>query len=141
MGDRNSHKMINSNETCVTVAISDLIISERIYFNLDQKPRFKKVLFFSRNASKLYNPPNINIKLQRSPRYYSWLEHAKELEHDKERSRDFKTVISWWQFYNIQNSYVENIGFRSNIPLAILLLFDCQGYLDDEGGKYGTFIC
>ena len=44
MGDNNTKKMINFDETYLTVAISDLIISEGLSFNLSQKPRFKKVL-------------------------------------------------------------------------------------------------
>ena len=44
MGDKNTQKMMTSNETCLTVAIADLIISEGLSFNLSQKPRFKKVL-------------------------------------------------------------------------------------------------
>ena len=34
MGDNNTQKMIPSNETHLTVAIADLIISEGIYFNI-----------------------------------------------------------------------------------------------------------
>ena len=44
MGDHNTEKMMTSKETRLTVAISDLIISEDLYLNLAQKPRFKKVL-------------------------------------------------------------------------------------------------
>ena len=58
MGDNNTQKMMTSNETCLTVAISDLIISEGLSFNLSQKPRFKKVLELSKTVSKFYQPPN-----------------------------------------------------------------------------------
>ena len=50
--------MMTSNETRLTVAITDLIISEDLSFNLSQKPRFKKMLDFSRTVSKFYQPPN-----------------------------------------------------------------------------------
>ena len=53
----NSQKLITSNDNCLTIAISDLIISEGLYFNLDQKPRFKKLLELSRNVLKTYIPP------------------------------------------------------------------------------------
>ena len=53
--------MITSNETCLTVAIAGHIISDGLYFNLSQKPRFKKVLDLSRNVSKTYIPLNRNI--------------------------------------------------------------------------------
>ena len=46
------------NETRLTVAIIDLIISEGPSLNLSQKPRFKKVLDLEKNVSKSYQPPN-----------------------------------------------------------------------------------
>ena len=49
---------MTSNETRLTVLISDLIISEGLYFNLSQKPRFKNVLDLARTVSKCYQPPN-----------------------------------------------------------------------------------
>ena len=49
---------MTSNETRLTVAIADLIISEGLSFNLSQKPRFKKVLELARTVSKCYQPPN-----------------------------------------------------------------------------------
>ena len=58
MGDSNTQKMMTSNETRLTVAIADLIISEGLSFNLSQKPRFKKVLELARTVSKCYQPPN-----------------------------------------------------------------------------------
>ena len=50
--------MMTSNETYLTVAIADLIISEGSSFNLAQKPRFKNLLDLARNVSKIYQPPN-----------------------------------------------------------------------------------
>ena len=58
MGDHNTQKIITYNETRLTVAITDLIISEGLYFNLAQKPTFKKVLDLARIFSKGYQPPN-----------------------------------------------------------------------------------
>ena len=58
MGDNNTQKMMTSNETCLTFAIADLIISEGLSFNLAQKPRFKKVLELAKYASIRYQPPN-----------------------------------------------------------------------------------
>ena len=46
------------NETRLTVAMADLIISEGLSFNIYQKPRFKKVLELARTVSKCYQPPN-----------------------------------------------------------------------------------
>ena len=57
MGDNNTHKMMTSNETCLTVATADIIISEGLSFNIFQKPRFKKVLDLERTSSKSYQPP------------------------------------------------------------------------------------
>ena len=58
MGDNNAQKMMTSNETHLTVAIADLIISEGLSFNLSQNPRFKKVPELARTISKCYQPPN-----------------------------------------------------------------------------------
>ena len=52
---------MTSNETRLIVAIAGLIISEGLFFNLSQKPRFKKVLDLARNVSKCYKPPNRNL--------------------------------------------------------------------------------
>ena len=46
---------MTSNETLLRVAIADFIISEGLYFNLTQKPRFKKVPDLERSASKSIN--------------------------------------------------------------------------------------
>ena len=52
---------MSSNETCLAVAIADLIISEGPSFNIAQKLRFNNILYLARNISKVYNPPNIKI--------------------------------------------------------------------------------
>ena len=52
---------MTSNETRLTVAIADLIISEGLSFNLSQKPRLKKVLDLERTMSKIYQTLNIKI--------------------------------------------------------------------------------
>ena len=41
MGDHHTHKMMTSNETHLTEAIADLVISEGLSFNQAQEPRFK----------------------------------------------------------------------------------------------------
>ena len=58
MGDNNTQKMKTSNETHLTVAIADLIISEGISFNISKKPRLNRVLDLARTVSKSYHPPN-----------------------------------------------------------------------------------
>ena len=58
MCDNNTQKMMNSNDTCLTVSIYDLIISEGISFKISQKTRFKNVLDLERTVPKSYNPPN-----------------------------------------------------------------------------------
>ena len=51
--------------TRLTLAITDLNISEGLSFNLAQKYRFKKVLALAINVSKDYQPPNRMI----TPKY------------------------------------------------------------------------
>ena len=52
MGDNNTQKMMTSNETHLTVAITDLNIYEGLYFNISQKPRLKKVLDLKKKCVK-----------------------------------------------------------------------------------------
>ena len=47
---------MTSNEIRLTVAITDLIISEGLSFNISHKYRFKKVIDLARIASKSYQP-------------------------------------------------------------------------------------
>ena len=61
MGDHNTHKMMNSNDTRLTVAIFYTTLSEDLSLNLAQKPRFKKVLDLARNVSNFDQPPNKNL--------------------------------------------------------------------------------
>ena len=49
---------MTSNETRLTLAISNLTIYEGISFSVYQKPRFKKVFDLARTMPKLYQPPN-----------------------------------------------------------------------------------
>ena len=51
---------MTSNYTCLTLAVSDLIIYKDIYFNLSLKTQLKKILDMAINMSKVYQPPNIN---------------------------------------------------------------------------------
>ena len=51
-------KIITSNDTCLTISISDIFISEGLPFNIPQKPGFKKVLELSKKLSNTYIPPN-----------------------------------------------------------------------------------
>ena len=59
--DHNTQKVLTFNETCVAVSISDLFISEGLYFYIAQKPRAKKVLYLAIKFSKGYQPPNRNL--------------------------------------------------------------------------------
>ena len=61
MRDNNTQKMMTSNETRLTVAITDIIVYEGLSFNISQKPRFKKVLDLERNVSKCFQPSNRNL--------------------------------------------------------------------------------
>ena len=53
MGDHNTHKIMTSIETRLTVAISSPIISEGLSFSLAQKPCFKKVIDLAKNVKRL----------------------------------------------------------------------------------------
>ena len=62
--DGNSQKSITSSETCITIAIADLIISEGFSSNIFQKHIFKEVLELARNVSKTFIPHNRNLILK-----------------------------------------------------------------------------
>ena len=53
--------MLTSSETCVTVEIADLIISEGMSLNIYRKHLFKEFLDLESNVSKSYNPPNSKL--------------------------------------------------------------------------------
>ena len=59
--DVNDQKLITSNDTRLTIAIADLIISEGLPFNPSQKTIFNNSLELSRNVLKTYIPPNRKI--------------------------------------------------------------------------------
>ena len=55
MGEHKIQNMMTSNETHLTVEISDIIISEGLSFNVDQKPRFDKLIDLAINLSNVIN--------------------------------------------------------------------------------------
>ena len=59
--DGNSQRPISSNETRLTIDIYDIIILEGLFFNLSQKPGFKKLMEFASNISKNYIHTNRNL--------------------------------------------------------------------------------
>ena len=52
---------MTSNDTCITIDIADLIISEGLSFNLSQKSRYKKILNLAKEIPQTYIPPNIKV--------------------------------------------------------------------------------
>ena len=61
MENNNTQNMMTFNKTCLTVAITYLVIYECLSFSLSQKPRYKKVVNLTRAVSKSYQPPNRNL--------------------------------------------------------------------------------
>ena len=140
MGDHNTQKIITSNETRLTVAITDLITFEDLSFNLSQQPRFKKVIYLERNVSKCYQLPNRNIISKDLLGEIHDQNMESNLSLIKEESDIFRLLficdgatISSILLLNILVSGV-------NPPLAVWELVDCQGHLADGGGKYGIII-
>ena len=60
---------------------------------------------------------------------------------DRKRVRSFWIVISRWRWHYFQNSTIEHIGFKKNLPVAKLELVDCCGHLSYGEEKGGTFLC
>ena len=59
--NENFQESITSNETHLTIAIADTIISVSLSFNIHQKTRFKKVLGLARHVPKTYITPNRKV--------------------------------------------------------------------------------
>ena len=141
MGDKNAQRIMTSNETRLTVAIADLIISEELSFNLSQKPRFKKVLELARTVSKCYQPPNINLISK----------DLLEVIHDQNIKRNLSLIEKESEIFGLlflgDGATISRVPLLSilvsgkNLPVAVLELVDCQGHLADGGENNGIFIC
>ena len=103
-------KIITSNENCLTIAITDIIISEGLSFNIAQKPKFKKVLGLSRNVSNTYSSQK-KYHIQKNTWCYSWRDHEKEPRTDKKGSRNIWVVNFRIWCYHFRVSSVEYSGF------------------------------
>ena len=133
--------MITSNDTRLTIAISDLIISEGLTFNLSKKQRFKKVLDLSRKDLKTYTPPNINLISNGLLDVIHEQNMKRNLAMIKKESDIFGLLflgdgatISICPFLNIPAS-------AKNTQVAILEIVDFQGHLSQGYTKYATSIC
>ena len=133
MGDNNTQKIMNSNETCLTFAISDLIISEGLSFNLSHKPRFKKVLDLSRTVSKCYQPPNRKLISK----------DLLDVIHDQNMERNLSFIEKESDIFGLL--FLGDGAKISRITLLEILVsgknLDFQGHLADGGKQDGTFIC
>ena len=141
MDDHNIHKMMPSDKTRLTVAIAGIIISKVLSFNQAQKPRFNKVLDLARTLSKCYQPPNRKI-------IYKDLLDAIH-DHNMERNLSLikkESGIFGFLFLGdgatIYRIPLLNILVSGeNIPVAVLELVDCQGYLVYGGETDRNFVC
>ena len=141
MGDNNTQKMVNSNETRLTVAIADLILPEGLSFNISQKPRFMKVLDLSRTVSKSYQPPNGKLVYK----------NILGVIHDPNMERNLSLIkkeSDIFGFLFIGDGATISIIPLLNIlvsggviPISVSELFDFQGHIIDGGEKDGSFIC
>ena len=121
--------------------MADLIISEGLLFNLDKKPRFKKLMDLSRNFSKTYIPPNRKRISKELLDIIDEQNMKRNLEMIKKEAEIFGLLflgdgatISGFPLLNILASV-------KNIPVAVLEIVDCQCHLADSNKKYRTFIC
>ena len=83
---------MTSNKTRLTVAITGLIISEGLSFNISQKPILKKVLDLARTMSKCYQPPNINL-------IYKDLLNVIHDQNTESNLSLIKKSLIFWDFY------------------------------------------
>ena len=135
MGYNNTQNMMTSNETSLTIEISDLIISEGILFNLSQKPRFKKVLELARTVSKFYQP--LNRKLISKD--------LLDVIHDQNMERNLSLIEKKFEIFGLL--FLVDGATISRVPLlnilvsgifstvSVLEIVDCQGHLADGWEK------
>ena len=131
MGDNNTHKMMTSNETRLTVAISDLNISEGLYFNISQKPRFNKMLYLEITVSNIYQPLNRNL-ISKDILY---------VNYDQNMERNLSLILKQSYIFGFLFLGVGAIIYiitllkilvsGGNILVDALELVDCQGHLAD----------
>ena len=121
------------NETRLTVAIADLIISESLSFNLYQENRFKKVLELARTVSKCYQPTNRKL----IPKDILDVIHDQNMERNLnliEKESDIFGLLFLGDGTTISRIPLLNILVSvKNLPVAVLELVDCQGHLADDG--------
>ena len=101
---------MTSNDNHPAVAIADLIISERLSFNISQKPRFNKVLELGRTVSKFYQPPNRKL----IPK------DLLDLIHDQNMESNFSLIEKESQIFGLLF-----LGYRatiSRVPLFNILV-------------------
>ena len=127
--DGNSQKLITSNDTHLTIAIADLIISEGLLFNLSQKPISKKVLELSRNVLKTYIPPKRNLISKELLDVIHEQNMKRNLAMIKKEAEIFGLLflgdgatISICPLLNI-------LASAKNISVAVLEIVDFQGHL------------
>ena len=137
----NYQKLITSNDTCLTIAIADLIISEGLPFNLSQKPRFKKVLELSRNVLKTYIPPNRKL----IPKELLDVIHEQNMKRNlamiKKESDIFGLLFLGDGTTISRCPLLDILASAKNIPVAVLEIVDYQGHLARGYKKDATFIC
>ena len=133
--------MITSNNTCLTIAIADLIISEGLPFNISQKLRFKKVLKLSRNVLKTSIPPNRKLVSKELLDVIHEQNTKRNLSMIKKEAAIFGLLflgdgatISICTLLNI-------LWSAKKIPVVVLEIVDCQGHLSCGNKKDASFIC
>ena len=128
-------KLITSNDTCLTIAISDLIISEGLPFNLSQKPRFKKVLELLGNVSTTYIPPNRKL-ISKELLAVIHEQNKKRILAMIKKEADIFGLLFLGDGSTILRCPLLNIlASAKNIPVAVLEIIDCQGHLADGNKK------
>ena len=110
--------------------------SEDISFDLDQKPWFKKVMHLARNASKGYQPPNINLRSKDllDIKYYQNMERKFSLI---KRKSDIFGLLFLGDGATISITPLFKILVSGkNLPVAVLYLVNFHCHLSDYSKKY-----
>ena len=133
--------MMTSNETRLTVAIADLIISEGLSFNLSQKSRFKKVLELARTVSKSYQSPNRNLISK----------DILDVIHDQNMEKNLSLIEKEYDIFELlflgDGATISRVPLFNilvsggGLPVSVLELVDCKVHLVDGGINNLTFIC
>ena len=128
-------------ESKLTMAIADLIHSCGLPFSLASHHKFKRVLEFSKFASKKYSPPGRN-KVAGELLDLNYEIYQKKMFDGLLKEASVYGISFFGDGATVRKSPLINILASSvHLPVGCLSIVDCSGHLESDGRKDATYIC